>query len=108
MSLSNDTPTSSLHHPPRISSEVQSSAAFSLSPLLTRTLNYGELDDFHEDHELAGVNSRGDGGEDTQQLAVPEASTGTKVFCETSNLEPSVLSVTQTNTLSVFLVLFES
>jgi hypothetical protein len=107
MSLSNDTPTSSLHHPPRISSEVQSSAAFSLSPLLTRTLNYGELDDIHEDHELAGVNSRGDGGEDTQQLAVPEASTGTKVFVmqtialeETSNLEPSVLSVKQTYTLS--------
>jgi hypothetical protein len=77
--------------------------------LLTRTLNHRELDDFHDvDHELAGVNAGLDGGKDTQQLAVPEASTGTKVFCETSNLEPSVLSVTQTNTLSVFLVLFES
>ncbi len=43
----------------------------SLTPLLTRTLNYGEFNDIHdEDHELSGVNAEVDGGEDTQQFAV--------------------------------------
>jgi len=38
---------------------------------LTRTLNYGDFDDSHnEDCKLAGVNAGVDDGEDTQQLAV--------------------------------------
>lgn len=80
MPLSNDTPNSSLHQSPRISCAAQSSAVSSLTPLLTRTLNYGELDDNHDnDHELAGVNARVDGDEDIRQL------TGTKILCDTDN-----------------------
>ncbi len=57
-----------------------------LAPLLTRTQNYAELDDIHdEDPKLVGVNAGVDSGEGTQQLAVPDASTGTKVLCDEDN-----------------------
>jgi hypothetical protein len=86
MLLSNDTVTSSLCCSPRISFAAQSSAASSLTLLLTRILNYGEFDDIHdEDHDLAGVNAGVDVGEDAQQLTVSEASTGTKAFCDVDN-----------------------
>jgi hypothetical protein len=115
MSVSNDTPTSSLCHCPRISSAAQSSAASLLTTLLTRTLHYGDLEDSHdEDHELAGVNAGVGNGEDTQQLAVSKATMETKVSCDADNcpgrncLGPFALSVKQTYTWSAFLVLFKS
>jgi hypothetical protein len=58
-----------------------------LSPLLTRTLNCGEFNDSQDkDREFSGVNSGIDGGEDTQQLAISEASIGTKVFCDVETI----------------------
>jgi len=84
--MSVDTPTSSLCHSPRISTAAQSSAASLLTTLLTRTLNYGDLDDsHHEDSELAGVNAGVGDNEDTQQLAVSEATTETKTFSDADN-----------------------
>ncbi len=84
--MSNDTPTSSLHRSPRISSVAQSSAASSLNPSLNRNLNYGDLEDSHDkDHELSRVHAGVGDGEDTQQLAVSVATTETKVFCYAEN-----------------------
>jgi hypothetical protein len=111
------TPTSSLRRSPRISSAARSSAASSLTPLLTRTLNYEDIvAGTKEDYEVARVNAGVGDDEDTQQLAVSEATIETKVLCdvvkialeETSNLGSYALSVKQTFTWSAFMVLSKS
>ena len=80
------TPTSSLRRSPRISSAARSSAASSLTPLLTRTLNYEDIvAGTEEDYEVAGVNAGVGDDEDTQQLAVSEATNETKVICDVDN-----------------------
>jgi hypothetical protein len=54
--------------------------------LLTRTLNYEDIvAGTEEDYEVAGVNAGVGDDEDTQQLAVPEAATESKVFCNANN-----------------------
>ena len=69
------TPTSSFRHSPRISSAARSSAASSLTPLLTRTLYYEDIvARTEEDYEVAGVNAGVGDDEDTQQLAVSDVS----------------------------------
>jgi len=110
------TPTSSLRRSPRISSAARSSAASSLTPLLTRTLNYKDIvAGTEEDYEVSRVNTGVGDDEDTQQLAVSEATAENKVFCdvdncleETSNLGPSALSVKRTFTWSASMVLSKS